>query len=202
MLSRGGDPNKKRNTKIMFEEDSDSMGGSVMSFEPDQLMQSTTLSAIQAAEGEDDLETSSDAESESSNTPFSPPGWKKEVSGYGRMFNLQPPSISSSRAGSSSPVRRFGSATKDASRSRSTRSHIRITGDEEDEQNIDDTLLPANIPLPGSPLKRSPRNTQSMSPERWTKQEDERETMSTIESEDADREASIQPEDAGDNCMS
>jgi hypothetical protein len=185
------DPMKRRpqSRGTMYEDEEDSLSGSVVSFDPDVLMQSATLSAIQAEE--------SDAESEGSSTPFSPPGWKKEVSGYGRLFNLRPPSTSS-REQSRSPDR-FG-----ASRSRSTRSQIRITEDDfarsvrsiEEDDHIDDTLLPANVPLPMSPLKRSPRNTASLSPEKYTRQLDDE--LSSIGSHE--REISVQPTEPEDNC--
>src|SRR5437879_6519386 len=68
----------------------------------------------------DDLHSESDPESEVSETPFSPPGWRKAASGFQRHH-----------------------------RSESSTSGARNSPDLDDD--IDDTISPARIPLPASP---------------------------------------------------
>jgi hypothetical protein len=80
----------------------------------------------------------SEPESERSSAPWSPPAWRKGTSGWQQRHHLHQSSVSRSR--STSPL--YESAGEG-----------------------DDTLLPQSVPLPASPMKRSPRNSAEPAPE-------------------------------------
>lgn len=112
----------------------------------------------------------SEPESDRSSAPWSPPAWRKGASGWQQRHHLPPPSPSRSR--SSSP--RYSMGLDDG----------------------EDTLLPANVPLPESPLKGTPRNSvdpaaRMTSPLREMSLQPEREGT-------ADRDPSAPPD--ANNC--
>lgn len=107
----------------MFDDGATSIACSLESLDAERLIQDqATLSMFQTEESE--------AESDHSSTPWSPPAWRKGASGWQQRHNLPPPSESVSR--SRSPSQRYE----------------------------DDTLLPSKIPLPASPEKDTPRHSR------------------------------------------
>ena len=104
----------------------------------------------------DDLDSESDPESEISETPFSPPGWRKAASGFQRH-----------------------------------QSGMRDTPGLDDD--VDDTISPARIPLPASPAKQTP--APSADPMLGRQTEDR--AMHSPE-----REESIVSEPPSKNCVS
>jgi hypothetical protein len=108
----------------------------------------------------DDI-SESDPESEISETPFSPPGWRKAASGFQRQH----------------------------------RSESAATGADLDD-DVDDTISPARIPLPASPEKKTP--APSVDPMLELRRPTEDRAMQSPERDD--REESIVSDQPSKNC--
>jgi hypothetical protein len=117
----------------------------------------------------DDLHSESDPESESeaSETPFSPPGWRRAASGFQQHHRSEP-----------------------------STSGIRDSPDLDD--GVDDTISPARIPLPASPVKMTP--APSADPMLDLRRPTEDRAMQSPER--VDREDSILSEPPSNNCLS
>lgn len=114
----------------------------------------------------------SEAESERSSAPWSPPAWRKGSSGWLRQHRFPPPGASLSH--SASPL--YESAGEG-----------------------DDTILPANVPLPASPPKQTPADTPGASPE-YERREYPQPFGGGYPARDKDRENSMPPPEQNGSC--
>ncbi|KAF2675250.1 hypothetical protein BT63DRAFT_32758 [Microthyrium microscopicum] len=141
-------------------DDPGSLAVSLESFDPDQYLPAHSMVSTRSHYRSED----SEAESERSSTPWSPPAWRKGTSAW----------------------QQHNTPRKSKSRSRSRR-----TGTE--DEDIDITLIPANVPLPVSPEKGTPLYSVEPTPDQHREQSvaslQRRRRDSTL-----DRDASAQPE--------
>ena len=114
----------------------------------------------------------SEPESEHSSAPWSPPAWRKGSSGWMKQHRFPPPGASVSH--STSPL--YESAGEG-----------------------DDTILPANVPLPASPPKQTPADSPEGNPE-YQRNEFPQPFGGGQPVADRDREGSIAPLDPAGNC--
>jgi hypothetical protein len=117
---------RSREIDHLLDDDQVSLDVSLESFDQERLLESPSFHSVYRTE-------ESEAESDRSSAPWSPPAWRKGTSGWQQRHSLAPPGTSRSRTGSP----RYSSY-----------------GDG------DDTLLPANVPLPASPEKDTPEPTR------------------------------------------
>lgn len=114
----------------------------------------------------------SEAESERSSAPWSPPAWRKGSSGWLRQHRFPPPGASISH--STSPL--YESAGEG-----------------------DDTILPANVPLPASPPKQTPAESPDAVPE-YKSREYPQPFGGGFPARDQDRESSMPPSEQTGSC--
>jgi hypothetical protein len=120
----------------------------------------------------DDMHSESEPESVASETPFSPPGWRKAASGFQRQH-----------------------------RSESSVSGISGSFRVDDAVDDDDTMSPSRIPLPASPAKQTPAPADPLDLRRPTEDRYTQERVMQSP-ERGDREDSIVSEPPSKNCLS
>ncbi|KAF2434615.1 hypothetical protein EJ08DRAFT_472940 [Tothia fuscella] len=160
----------------MDDYDNSSIAASLEDFEHDNRSPTFGIPSMHSAyRSERSVYRSSESEPESEQSAWSPPGasfspaWRKGTSGWARQHRFSPPGASISS--STSPT--YQSAGE---------------GDE--------TLMPANVPLPRSPSKQTPAGSHDQSPE-YGRASFPQPFGGGQPAQDTEKEASVAPQDAG-----